>query len=140
MGFGCLEIAEIITHLIGRKDVQEAVHYVDGRPEAMVALIGSHLDAPERALWQAEAASMPPGIMRQFAQAITDAVAHDLEFRFENTPPDDVLGFARERAVEIRFRYTETAIVASIAHTTRHPRWLPAVELPVTSERAQSTV
>ncbi len=129
MGGGCIEIAEIITHLIGRNDVQEAVHYVDGRPEAMVALIGSHLDDPERSIWQAEAASMPPGIMRQFAQAITDAVTHGLEFRFDNTPPDDVMGFARERAVEIRFRYTETAIIASIAHTSRHPSWLPAVDL-----------
>ncbi len=124
MGGGCFDIAEIITHLLGQSEVREAVGAARDEWEVVSAL-SERLDAPARATWDAEAAVMPRGIMRQFGQAVSDAVREDLTFRFEGTPPDDVMGSMRERVIEVSFRYSETEIVARMSHTMRHPTWLP---------------
>ena len=126
MAIPCFDIAEIISAFFAEDDfrVQAAAPETD-----LSALISDRLDAGLRAQWDLERATMPNGVMRQFEQAMRDAAQHDLDFRFENVPPDDVRGFARERAIEVSFRYSETEIVARIAHTRRHPSYLPSPRL-----------
>lgn len=125
MGVGCFDIAEIITHLLGQTEVREEIREVEGNPGAIPSVLGRHLDSEKRELWRAEAETMPPGVMRHFGQAVSDAVREDLTFRFEGTPPDDVMGSMRDRVIEVSYRYSETEIVARMSHTMRHPTWLP---------------
>jgi hypothetical protein len=126
MGHACLEVAEIISSFFMRSDGVREELAASSTNEELLTRLGGCLPAAEAAAWSAERASMPTGVMDQFAQAIRTAVAHDLAFVFTNVPPDDVMGFARERAIEVSFRYTETSVVARIAHTRRHPSYLPA--------------
>ena len=124
MGGGCFDIAQIITQLVGQADVREAVGAARDEWEVL-GVISDHLNPAEREIWDAEAVALPPGITRQFGQVMSDAVRENLTFRFEGTPPDDVMGSMRERVIEITFRYSETEIVATLTHTMRHPTWLP---------------
>ena len=123
MGHACLEIAEVITSLFELESFQDGLRTALSG-DAALDLVGQSLTEPDRAIWNAERDAMPPGVMPQFAHALRTAAENGLAFRFESTPPDDVMGFARDRAIDVSFRYSETEIVARIAHTTRHPSWL----------------
>ncbi len=123
MGTPCLEIAEIVTSFMSKEEFRDALRRGLSDREVL-ELIAERLPADRASLWQAEIDTMPPGVMPQFAQAIRTAAENSLAFSFVNTPPDDVMGFARDRAIDVSFRYTETEIVARIAHTNRHPSWL----------------
>ncbi|HJN93143.1 MAG TPA: hypothetical protein QGF05_10545 [Dehalococcoidia bacterium] len=121
MTIPCFDIAEIISAFFMEDDFRVEA----ARPATDIsALISTRLDAETREQWDLKRATMPNGVMRQFEQAMRDAAQHELGFRFENMPPDDVRGFARERAIEVSFRYSETEIVARIAQTRRHPSHL----------------
>ena len=126
MGHGCYELAEIITHLIGQLEWQDAIRRTGGDSERILDAITAALPESEGAVWSAEVEAMPSAAMHQFAQALFTAAEHTLEFEFVNVMPDDVMGFTRDHVLEIGFRYEETKITAWIAHTTRHPSWLPA--------------
>ena len=128
MGGACFDLAEIITQIFGLADVRKAVGAARDEWEVL-AVVSDHLNPAEREIWEAEAAALPQGITRQFGQVMSDAVRENLTFRFEGTPPDDVMGTMRERVIEVTFRYSETEIVATLTHTMRHPTWLPEVRV-----------
>ena len=117
----CFDIGEIISRFFMDATFKEKASQDD---TDIAALISAQLDSEHRAIWDDERATMPAGVIDQLGHAIRTAAQNDLAFRFTNTPPDDVMGFARDRAIEVSFRYTETEIVARIAHTRRHPSWL----------------
>ncbi len=121
MSSPCFDIVEIITRFFADATFREQASLPD---TDIGALISAQLDDQHRAIWDDERATMPAGVIDQLGNAMRTAAQNDLGFRFTNTPPDDVMGFARDRAIEVSFRYTETEVVARIAHTRRHPSWL----------------
>lgn len=103
------------------------------RPAEALALLRSALTPQEAATFGAELDALPPNLVRAIGEAVVYCADNAVTFQMESVlPSTGVLDYARRRRVDLSFEYREDGVTVSIAHTMRHPTWLPALTLPAT--------
>ena len=93
-------------------------------------LVRRSLTAEDRALFDAEANSLPEPVLTAVAELLVIASDNEISFEFISAPPGNVTEYARRRRVRMTFDIEDGGIKATMQHTLRHPSWLPEVELP----------
>lgn len=129
--FGCIKLTDEITNAANAGDQAGLLAEMDGDRGALaLELVRRSLSSDDRALFDAEANSLPEPILAAVANLLVIASDNELSFDFVSAPPENVMEYARNRRVRMTFEIEDGGIKATIQHTLRHPSWLPEVELP----------
>lgn len=129
--FACLRLTEQITAAARAVDQAGLLAEMGGdRAQLALELVRRSLPDDQRALFDAEARSLPEPVLQAVAELLVVASDNDLPFDFVSAPPENVMEYARARRVRITLDIEDGGIKATMQHTLRHPSWLPEVELP----------
>ena len=132
--FGCINLTDEITNAAKAVDQAGLLADMDGdRGAVALELVRQSLSSDDRALFDAEANSLPEPILDAVANLLVIASDNDLSFEFISAAPENVMDYARNRRVRMTFDIEDGGIKATMQHTLRHPSWLPEVELPATA-------
>ncbi len=129
--FSCVNLTDEITNAAKAVDQAGLLAEMDGdRGAVALELVRQSLSSDDRALFDAEANSLPEPILDAVANLLVIASDNDLSFEFISAAPENVMDYARNRRVRMTFDIEDGGIKATMQHTLRHPSWLPEVELP----------
>ena len=129
--FACINLTDEITNAANAVDQAGLLAEMDGDRGALaLELVRRSLSSDERALFDAEANSLPEPMLTAVAELLVIASDNEISFEFVSAPPENVMDYARNRRVRMTFDIEDGGIKATMQHTMRHPSWLPEVELP----------
>lgn len=132
--FSCINLTDEITNAAQAVDEAGLLAEMGGDRGALaLELVRRSLSSDDRALFDAEANSLPEPILDAVANLLVIASDNDLSFEFISAAPENVMEYARNRRVRMTFDIEDSGIKATMQHTLRHPSWLPEVELPTTA-------